>query len=404
MPEMPKNKTVSAAVLIVLAYIAFISLGLPDGLLGVAWPSMRIDFSRSLDSLGLMLTASMTGYLVSSFLSGRVITRWGVGRVLAASCGATGAALLGYTLVPYWWMVIFLSVVAGLGAGAIDAGINTYVASNFSEKLMQWLHASYGIGITMGPVIMTAGINYFTSWKLGYVFVGALQLFLCAVFAFTAPLWENGAEKNIEQSAQHVSDGAMSNATIIDTLGSLNVWLSILLFFFYAGIEASIGSWTYTLLTGSRGVSSELAGLLVGSYWASFTIGRILAGFFTKHVTMNNLIYYSLFAAFGGGLLLWLNPIGGSDLLGVAVIGFSIAPIFPGMVSLTESRVGKRFAVNTIGMQIGAAGLGLAAIPGITGVLAQRTSLEVIPVLILLWIIILLAIYWAAGLTRPGGK
>src|SRR4030042_9398 len=131
--------------LVLLAYVAFIALGMPDGLLGVAWPSIRAGFSVPLDAVGLLLSAAVAGYLTSSFLSGPLIARLGVGNVLAASCAMTGAGLIGYTLAPAWWMMVLIGVVAGLGAGAIDAGLNTYVAAYFGEGLMQWLHACYGI-------------------------------------------------------------------------------------------------------------------------------------------------------------------------------------------------------------------------------------------------------------------
>src|SRR4030042_4274093 len=145
--------------LIFLAYVAFIALGMPDGLLGVAWPSIRGTFSLQLDALGSLLIFSISGYLISSFLSGRLIALQGVGRVLAVSCAMTGVAFLGYILVPSWWMMVSLGFLAGLGAGAIDAGWNTYVAAHFSEGLMQWLHASYGIGGTFGALLMTVAIN-----------------------------------------------------------------------------------------------------------------------------------------------------------------------------------------------------------------------------------------------------
>ena len=143
----------SKIALIALAFVAFIALGMPDGVLGVAWPSIRADFAIPLDLMGVLLLAAVSGYLVSSFSSGHLIARLGVGFVLAASCALTGIGLIGYTLVPAWWMMVLLGSVAGLGAGAIDAGLNTYAATHFSERVMQWLHASYGIGVT--PVSYT---------------------------------------------------------------------------------------------------------------------------------------------------------------------------------------------------------------------------------------------------------
>jgi len=173
--------------LIILAYVAFIALGMPDGLLGVAWPSVRGSFLIPLDALGSLLFTSTAGYLTSSFLSGRLLALLGVGRVLAVSCALTGVALLGYTLVPSWWMMVSLGVLTGLGAGAIDAGLNTYVAAHFGEGLMQWLHASYGIGVTSGPLIMTLALNAFQSWRVGYISVSGGQLLLAICFTLTLP-------------------------------------------------------------------------------------------------------------------------------------------------------------------------------------------------------------------------
>ena len=185
----PGFKLPSRLGLILLAFIAFIALGMPDGLNGVAWPSIRTSFSLPLDALGMLLFAGVAGYLVSSSSSGFMIARIGVGKVLAISCALTGAGLIGYTLVPAWWMMVVLGVVAGLGAGAIDAGLNTYVAANFGAGIMQWLHASYGVGITLGPIIMTFALTSLSSWRAGYAVVGIIQLILAAVFVATLPLW-----------------------------------------------------------------------------------------------------------------------------------------------------------------------------------------------------------------------
>jgi fucose permease len=385
-----KNKPESKIGLILLAFIAFISLGLPYGLLGVAWPSIRGSFSRPLDSLGVLLFAIMAGYLTSSFFSGHLIARLGVGKLLAASCAATGAGLIGYTLVPTWWMIVVFGAVTGLGAGAIDASLNSYIASNFGEGLMQWLHASWGIGVTIGPMIMTTGIKFFNSWRWGYVLVGAVQLTLAACFALTSSLWQR-REVHIEsEKSQRLTD---YKTPFLETLHQPPVWLSILFFFLYTGIEATLGNWTYTLLTESRGILPPVAGLWAGSYWATFTMGRVLAGLYAKRIGVHTLIRISLLAAFGGAMLLWWNPTAWIGLFGVVIIGFSIAPVFPGLVSGTSGRVGPRYAANTIGMQIGAAGLGTAILPGIAGILAQQTSLEMIPVYLTILVVTLFGLY-----------
>ena len=384
--------------LIILTYVAFIALGMPDGLLGVAWPSIRGDFSIPLDALGSLLFLAMAGYLTSSFLSGRLIALLGVGRVLAVSCALTGVALLGYTLVPSWWMMASLGVLAGLGAGAIDAGLNTYVAAHFGEGLMQWLHASYGIGITSGPLIMIAGLRTFQSWRPGYLTVSSVQLLLAACFMLTLPMWMQDDRPSQAEKPKRLTD---YRTPLGETLRQPRVWLSLLLFFLYTGSEVALGTWAYTLLTESRGVQPEAAGLLAGSYWAMFTAGRVIAGLYAKRLGVKVLVLGSLAAALLGALLLWWNPVPASNLAAVGVIGFAIAPIFPGLVSGTSRRVSPRFAANTIGMQIAAAGLGGASVPSLLGVLAQHISLEVIPICLVALFAVQIGLYWVGEVNSP---
>jgi fucose permease len=364
--------------LILLAYIAFISLGLPDGLLGVAWPSIRAEFARPLDSLGLLLISSTTGYLTSSFFSGRIMARLGVGRLLAASCFATGVALLGYTIAPSWWIIVALGLLAGSGAGAIDAGLNTYVAANYGEGLMQWLHASFGVGVTLGPIIMTGGINNFNSWRAGYIVVGTAQVVLALCFFLTASSWKQPMPQ-VEGETEPEQRLTDYKTSLRHTLRQPSVWLSLLLFFLYVGVEVTLGQWAYSLLTEGRGISPEVAGLWAGSYWGTFTVGRIAAGLYTRRISVDLLLRVCISAAFFGAVLIAWNPVEWVSLLGIAVVGFAVAPIFPALVSGTADRVGPAHAANTIGMQISAAGLGIAVIPGLAGVLARVYTLEIIP-------------------------
>jgi fucose permease len=375
--------------LILLSFIAFIALGMPDGLLGVAWPSMRASFSVPLDAIGMLISASVLGYLTSSFLSGPLISRLGVGKVLAISCFLSGVPLILYTIIPVWWAVVLLGVVGGLGAGAIDAGLNSYVAANFGEGLMQWLHASYGIGITLGPIIMTLSLANLGSWQTGYRVVGCFQLILAACFTLTLPVWKKKSDSNKEEEKLITE----YQTPLLETLRQPQVWLSMLLFFLYVGAETSLGTWAYSLLTESRGVDPTAAGFITSSYWATFTIGRIIAGLFAKKIGGNSLLRRSILAALFGTLLLVGNFSEILNLLAVALIGFAIAPIFPALMSGTKNRVGSRFTANTIGMQMASGGLGTGLIPSLLGILARRFSLEIIPISLVIMFAALLVVH-----------
>ena len=345
----------------------------------------------------MLLTASVAGYMTSSFLSGWLLARLGVGRVLAISCLLTGVALIGYTLVPQWGLMVLLGVFGGLGAGAIDAGLNTYVAAHFGEGLMQWLHASWGVGITLGPIIMTLGLSALSTWRFGYQVVGVFQIALAACFALTLGMWKQQPATGESEAPKRLTD---YNTSLGETLREPQVWLSVLLFVLYVGAEASLGTWTFTLLTESRGIDQTLAGFFAGSYWFTFTVGRIAAGMVAGRVGGHTLVVGGVVGALVGAVLLIWNPSDVANVIAVGIIGLSIAPIFPALMSGTSARVGEHLAANTIGMQMAATGFGLAAIPSLMGILARQVSLEIIPVCLLVVYTGLLVTYGLAARLR----
>lgn len=375
--------------LVILIYIAFIALGMPDGLLGVAWPSIRAGFGIPLDALGAFLFTGMIGYMLSSTFSGPMTNRWGVGRVLIASCLATGAALIGYTLMPAWWMMVALGFLSGLGAGGIDSSLNGFVARHYDSGLMQWLHASYGIGVTSGPLIMTYFLSGGSSWRNGYLVVGGFQLVLAAIFVFTLPLWQRQPER------EHLDENgeAMAKPGLAQSLRHGKVWLGLVMFLFYTGAEVTLGTWTYSLLTESRGFDPKTAGLFAGSYWASFTIGRILAGVIAKRVSMKRLVRACILLALAGASLLIWNPTPWSSLVAVVLLGLAYAPIYPGLVTLTAERTGHADAANAIGLQQATGSLGASGLTALVGVLARRISLEAVPWALAFFLLALLGLF-----------
>jgi fucose permease len=380
---------------LMLAYIAFIALGLPGGLLGVAWPTMRAGFGLPLDAMGLLLITTTIGYSLASFFIARLINRFGIGSLLIFSSLISTVALFGYPLAPTWGVIVGIGVVAGFGSGVMDAGLNTYLAAEYKESEMQWLHAFFGLGATLSPLIMTASLSKFISWRPGYYFVGILMALIGLAFRFTYASWR--APQKITASAAEsgaAGRGLMDYQTSVwQSLLHPQVWLGILLFLLYTGAELTLGNWTYTLFTEGRGISPQIAGIWAGGFWAIFTVGRVLGGLYAHRVRLNTLMISAMLLALAGSILFWWNPLPLVGVLGVFVVGFAMAPIFPGLISSTSQRVGEHHAANTIGIQISAAGLGGAVLPAFAGFLAQRISLEAIPVMLAVSLLGLFVLY-----------
>jgi len=398
MPALKSTHPNPARILIIFAFTAFIALGMPDGLLGIAWPSIRTAFGQNHDSMGILLTSSVSGYFLSSFFGAPITRRLGIGWLLTLSCALTGATLWGYTLVPSWWWLVGIALFLGIGAGAIDSSLNTFIAAHYTEKYMQWLHASYGVGITLGPLIMTFSLGVFEDWRAGYRIVALGQFALAALFLTKIGLWDKPSAEG-EQKKIHEHQNPLGA-----TLRLPNAYLSAALFFTYVGLEVTLGHWAFSFLTEARAIPQAQAGFWTGGYWLTFTIGRIFAGFLTRRLKAKQLFLSGLALGSLGGTLLALNPFAGSSLAGVALIGFALAPMYPSLMSMTAERVGKAHAANTIGLQVSISGFGAALLPGAMGVIAVRVGVGALPVFLLSLFGLLLTFFLASMWFKPASS
>ncbi len=384
--------------LLILAYIAFVALGMPVSLIGVAWPSLRENFALPLDAVGLLFISTTIGYLISSFLIAKLISRFGIGALLIFSSLLSAVSLIGYTISPAWSLIIILGTISGFGGGLMDAGLNTYLAAEYNEGQMQWLHASFGAGATLSPLIMTVSLALFTSWRPAYIFIGVLMAILAVSFVITLPAWKRPKKLSPGLDKAAGSEGGLMDyqTSLWMTLLRLVTWMGILMFLLYTGAEYTLGNWTYTLLIEGRGTNPQLAGLWAAGYWATFTAGRVVAGVVAHRIRLNTLMISGMALSLAGAVLFWWNPHEVVSLLGLFILGFSMAPIFPGLVSGTSQLVGVRYAANTIGIQLSAAAIGGALIPSLAGKLATSYSLEVIPVLLTATMLAVFILYMLA--------
>ncbi len=369
---MTAGKLKSRGVLLILCYVAFVSLGLPDALVGVAWPSIRRSFHLEQKDISWIFLGAGCSYFVSSFLAGRLLRFFNLGVLLAASSALVASSGLDYSLARVWPLFALGSIFHGLGSGAIDAGLNHFVACHFSARHMNWLHACYSLGAMLGPMLMTAVISANRSWRLGYFIVAVTLFLLSLLFIKTESEWDDPTEATTpserDQAAEHVP---MARA-----LRNRIVWLQMLLFFIYTGLEVSLGQWSFTVLTESRDIKGKVAGIWVTVYWASILAGRIVFGFIVDRVGIDGLIRSSIVTAVTGTALFAWNPAPRMTPFALALAGLGLAVIFPCLMSRTPQRLGKQLAAHAIGFQVGAAMLGSAAMPSSIGLIAQYAGLS----------------------------
>ncbi len=327
-----KSKTGFSVLL--LSYVAFVFLGL-DQLLGVAWPFIRRDFVLEQDAMGAALLSGTLGYMFASFASGRLMTRLGVGSALLLSTLVKLLALVSLGAAPAWWVFVGIGFLSGAGSGVVDAGLNTYIAAHYGPRQLNWLHACFGLGATVAPLIITQVFNWGLSWRWSYVVIGLLQGVMVAAFVATRNQWK--------PLIRPESAGPATPARRVsyrETLRLPLVWLGIALFFVYTGTEGAAGNWSYTLFYESRGVAASVAGLWVSIYWAALTVGRVVLGLVIEQIGARLTLRLCMIGTIIGALLITQRAVDWLSFLGLALVGFALAPIFPTLIAETPGRRG----------------------------------------------------------------
>ena len=363
-----------------ILYLAFIALGLPDQLLGIAWPTMRIDFQKSLDSAGLYAFLVTIFTSISGYFNGNISTKYSVNKILIYSVLLTAIGILGHSISPNWLIFLLFAIPTGLGAGSVDSTLNNYVAMNFSSRHMSWLHAFWGIGSTLGPLIMILAFTLGLNWRGGYFIVSVLLFLLMTLFIFSSKIFE-------KTPAQIIKETSSKKIRII----SINSFLSTSFFFIYTATEGGVGLWIYSVMTEARNFDTNLAGILVSIYWASLTIGRIIVGFITKKYTDKQIIFFGLLLSlFSMILLCFINQI--STTIALITLGFGLSGIYPCMMNDTHKRHEIQKAQILMGHQVGAASLGFAFMIPLLGFVIQRIGLNFLPVILIFFVLYMISI------------
>ncbi len=372
---------------LLIAYFAFITIGLPDGALNIAWTYIHPTFNVTFDALGVLLLFVVIGRMSITFAAGRLIAVLGIRGVLIIGASLLALGALGMATAPAWEILLLAVLATWLGSGALDAALNTFVSANYSMGRLNWLHAAYGIGTTVGPALMTVLITQMAlEWRWGYALMVVPGITAVALFALTPNGWRM-------DSAETIGTARKDTAGFRETLRSPIIWLGLLLFFVYGGAEIGTGQLANPLLMEGRGVDQETAGFWISAYWGMFTIGRMIMGVAADRLPVRTLLRVSMIGSIIGALLLWLSPAVEGALVGLALTGFSFAPLFAALTAETPRRVGARLATNAIGFQIGMAGLGGAVVPGVAAFVTERTDANAIAPLIFLTVLAVLIVY-----------
>ena len=364
------------SLLLAIIYLSFISLGLPDALLGSAWPVIYPEINVPVSWSGVIFMIISLGTVVSSLQSDRLTKLLGAGKITAISVGLTAFALLGFSCSHSYWMLCLFAIPYGLGAGSVDAALNNYVALHFESRHMSWLHCMWGMGASVGPYIMSNATLRTGSWNNGYRIIGILQVVLCAVIFLSLPLWK-------KSTSGDGSPEATEPIPLKQVIRFPGAWEIMLAFFCYCALEQTVGLWASSYLVLHRGVPEVTATAFASLFYIGITVGRAINGFLTFKLSDTRLIHLGQ-ALIVVGIALLILPLSQTlALAGFVIIGLGCAPIYPCIIHSTPVHFGPERSQAMVGVQMASAYVGTSVMPPLFGLLVSWIGIEVLPVFLL---------------------
>ncbi|NLZ47947.1 MAG: MFS transporter [Clostridiales bacterium] len=364
--------------LLIIIYISFISLGLPDALLGSAWPSMHVELNVPVSFAGIISMIISGGTIISSFFSHKLINKLGTGKVTAISVALTALALFGFSISKSFYFLCFWAIPYGFGAGCIDAALNNFVALHYKSRHMSWLHCFWGIGATTGPYIMGYYLSGGRTWNGGYRAISILQIVLTAILIFSLPLWKKANSQVSESKKENKS------ITIKELISLTRAKPALMAFFCYCALEQTAALWAASYMVMNRGIVAETAAKWASLFFLGITGGRFISGFITMKLKDKAMVRLGQSVASIGIIMLFL-PLGNLTLiLGLILMGLGCAPIYPSFIHATPDNFGKDLSQAIMGMQMASAYIGATFMPPFFGILAQNISIKVFPIFLII--------------------
>lgn len=375
--------------LLVIIYLAFISLGLPDALLGAAWPSMYPQFDVPVSYAGIISMIIALGTVVSSLQSDRLTKKLGTGKVTALSVLMTAMALFGFATSHSFGMLCLWAIPYGLGAGSVDASLNNYVALHYESRHMSWLHCMWGIGASAGPYIMGYALTAGWGWNSGYHIIAVLQIVLTAILLCSLPLWKQRPAEVLQDGKVQLAK-ALSIREVLQLAGAREI---LVCFFCYCALEQTTGLWASSYLTLHKGVSADTAATFASMFYLGITVGRALSGFLTMKLNDVQMIRLGE-VIIGIGVLVMLLPFGQSlSLAGLILIGLGCAPVYPCVIHSTPAHFGADKSQAIIGIQMACAYVGTCLMPPVFGLIANHITVALLPVYLLIILVLMVIMH-----------